>query len=65
MESLLKTINENKELLIISAPFVLQGLSWLVKKSPWGWDDDLLSWCIKNKAGIKQVAEVMRKRKKK
>lgn len=41
----------------------VQGWSWLVKKSPWGWDDDLLSWGIKNKAGLSLVARLLAKKK--
>lgn len=42
----------------------LQGISWLVKKSPWGWDDTLLGWTVKNKAGITTVAKAAAKLKK-
>ena len=43
---------------------VAQGVSWVVKKSPWGWDDTLFGWTVKNRAGIKTVAKAAAKLKK-
>ena len=40
----------------------LQGASWLVKKSPWLWDDTLLGWAVKNKAGLSVAAKAIRKK---
>lgn len=48
----------------VAGGFVAQGLSWIVKKSPWGWDDSLFGWAVKNKAGITTVAKAAAKLKK-
>lgn len=50
------------EIATLIAPFAIQGLSWLVKKSPWGWDNTALEWIIKNKAGITNVAAILARR---
>lgn len=54
---------ENPEVIAFAVPAALQGLSVLVKKSPWGWDDSLLDWAKKNKAGLSLVGKLITKRK--
>lgn len=40
---------------------IAQGVSWVVKKSRWGWDDTLWGWCVKNKAGLSLAAKAAKK----
>ena len=64
IDKVVQIVNDNKVVIAAVSPLVLQLTSWLIKKSPWMWDDTLLGWIIKNKAGIKQAADAIRKSKK-
>lgn len=63
MDEIITLCSAHPEAVAVAVPFVAQGVSWVVKKSPWLWDDTLWGWCKRNKAGLSYLGRMFIKKK--